>query len=138
MNHGHRSTPRVLECWILRLTACYGTPQNCNWTLPYAFCLAGERYPGLWEIPMPDMQGADGSDYSTMDPTADSVEALYQQFVTNLLFSYHGVCVGGWWWWGGVNLLTLGATDERGRALLRGVLAALLLGACSWACPLGT
>ena len=69
--------------------------QNCNWTLPYAFCLAGERYPGLWEIPMPDMQGADGSDYSTLDPSADSVEALYQQFVDNLLFSYHGGWGGG-------------------------------------------
>ncbi|GAB4813461.1 hypothetical protein N2152v2_000507 [Parachlorella kessleri] len=60
------------------------SPDSANRLWPYTMDY------GIPQIPLPDMQGADSSDCSTMDPTAGSVVALYQQFVANLLFSYHG------------------------------------------------
>ena len=66
--------------------------QFCNWTLPYGQCTTSERYPGLWEVPLLDFQTAAGDSLSTMDPTAASADALYQQMVENFKFSYNG----GW------------------------------------------
>ena len=74
-------------------TMDFGIAQNCNWTYPSGQCAQGEKYPGLWSVPMWDMPFqnpvTDDSSYS-MDPDVGFGGDLYTTLATNFDQAYSG------------------------------------------------
>jgi LysM repeat protein len=64
-----------------------GIPIDCNWNYPDGQCNGTtERYPGLWEVPLWELQNAAGEHLFTMDPAGD----VYSILVDNFNMNYGG------------------------------------------------
>ena len=67
---GEDANPAANRSWPFTLD--FGVPDNsCSPTDSFQSCTPTERYPGLWEIPVWEVQSADGQSYG-MDPGASS------------------------------------------------------------------
>lgn len=61
-----------------------GIPINCNWNYPDGQCNGStESYPGLWEVPLWELQGRNGEHLYTMDPEGDILTLLQDNFNMN-------------------------------------------------------
>lgn len=61
-----------------------GIPINCNWNFPYGRCDgATERYSGIWEVPLWELQNAAGEHLFSMDPEGDVFSILKENFDMN-------------------------------------------------------
>jgi len=61
-----------------------GIPINCNWNFPDGQCnQTSEKYPGLWEVPLWELQNSNGDHLFSMDPTGDVYNILVENFNMN-------------------------------------------------------
>jgi peptidoglycan/xylan/chitin deacetylase (PgdA/CDA1 family) len=64
-----------------------GIPVNCEWNAPDGKCSQqNESYPGLWEVPMWELQDSTGTHIATMDPEGD----VYNLLLDNFNMNYNG------------------------------------------------
>lgn len=60
--------------------------QNCAFTAPDGQCnQQAERYPGVFEVPLYELQDAAGTQLASMDPTGDIYTILKTNFDMNYL-----------------------------------------------------
>ena len=69
---------------VFPFTMDHGIPINCNWNYPDGQCdPQQEKYPGLWEIPLWELQNQAGDHLYTMDPKGDVFSLLQENFKMN-------------------------------------------------------
>ncbi|KAI8105369.1 hypothetical protein M9435_000535 [Picochlorum sp. BPE23] len=67
-------------------TMDYGIPIDCNWNYPDGQCnRTSERYPGIWEVPLWELQNAAGDHLFSMDPEGDVFSIFKENFDMNYL-----------------------------------------------------
>jgi len=69
---------------VFPFTMDNGIPIDCNWNYPDGQCNGTtERYPGLWEVPLWELQNAAGDHLFSMDPEGDVFAILKENFDMN-------------------------------------------------------
>lgn len=67
----------------------HGIPLNCNWNSPDAQCNGTtERYPGMWEVPLWELQNAAGDHLYSMDVGTNPPGDIYSILVENFNMNY--------------------------------------------------
>lgn len=67
----------------LLITATHSPLLSKNCAVGTGNCSTTESHPGLWEFPLWDVQGVDGSDIASMDPVGNWTELYMQEFGRN-------------------------------------------------------
>ena len=69
---------------VFPFTMDHGIPIDCNWNYPDGQCNGStEMYPGLWEVPLWELQNQAGDHLYTMDPEGDVLGLLQENFNMN-------------------------------------------------------
>jgi peptidoglycan/xylan/chitin deacetylase (PgdA/CDA1 family) len=85
-NDSESETGPGMRVWPF--TMDQGIPMNCNWNYPDGQCNGTtERYPGMWEVPLWELQNAAGDHLYSMDvgtnPPGDIFNVLQENFNMN-------------------------------------------------------
>lgn len=88
LNSSETETKPGMRIWPFTMDA--GIPINCNWNYPDGQCNGTtERYPGLWEVPLWELQNANADHLYSMDvgtnPPGDIYKVLEENFNMNYL-----------------------------------------------------
>jgi peptidoglycan/xylan/chitin deacetylase (PgdA/CDA1 family) len=87
-NDSESETGPGMRVWPF--TMDQGIPINCNWNYPDGQCNGTtERYPGLWEVPLWELQNAAGDHLYSMDVGTNPPGDIYNILLENFNMNYN-------------------------------------------------
>jgi peptidoglycan/xylan/chitin deacetylase (PgdA/CDA1 family) len=87
-NDSESETGPGMRVWPF--TMDYGIPINCNWNYPDGQCNGTtEKYPGMWEVPLWELQNANGDHLYSMDVGTNPPGDIYNILLENFNMNYN-------------------------------------------------